>query len=463
MTVRPPTGKLPRNILFQFGAYYLRFKNGRGQWKRQVCKARTLGEAKVLLGELEKKAYRQRLGLEALPADDGEMTLAEACDWWLKNHCPERSQYREEKRLQKHVIKNPALAKLGVGEATPEHFLAYFKALSELGRSPSTINRLRAILHCVYSELRSAKPPLFTGANPLADTETRRVPKRKHNTLDPEQIEPVLAAFRDPMWQCFAATGVYMALRKGELCGLLKSAVDLKHQELLVAASYDHGTTKGNKEVSLPIPDALVPYLRRAMAMHPKSKFVFSRADGEMLSEDSNPEKVLRTALKRAGIVEGFEHSCRRCNRGWKEAGRARAVEMHPDDEQRRCPTCNMKLHAEPKPIRMVFHDLRHSTATILIRKGTPLPIVQKLLRHSKIDTTVGTYFHVVDQDLRDALNGVAPPAPNSPTPAGAQTKSELVAQAMELLARAQTLPDTPAAADGRGQPVVSHLKVVKG
>src|SRR4051794_20638671 len=53
------------------------------------------------------------------------------------------------------------------------------------------------------------------------------------------------------------------------------------------------------------------------------------------------------------------------------------------------------------------FHDLRHTTATRLLRQEGNLRMVQKLLRHSDIATTA-RYAHVLDADLRNALDRMA-------------------------------------------------------
>lgn len=53
------------------------------------------------------------------------------------------------------------------------------------------------------------------------------------------------------------------------------------------------------------------------------------------------------------------------------------------------------------------FHDLRHTLATRLLRKSN-LKVVQKALGHTDISTTA-KYAHVVDDDLRTALNAVSP------------------------------------------------------
>lgn len=42
------------------------------------------------------------------------------------------------------------------------------------------------------------------------------------------------------------------------------------------------------------------------------------------------------------------------------------------------------------------FHDLRHSTASLLRLAGVPARMVQELIGHSSIGLTLGTYSHVL-------------------------------------------------------------------
>ena len=51
------------------------------------------------------------------------------------------------------------------------------------------------------------------------------------------------------------------------------------------------------------------------------------------------------------------------------------------------------------------FHDLRHTAATRIVRRSGNLKIAQKLLRHEDI-TTTARYAHVLDEDLRRAIDG---------------------------------------------------------
>ena len=65
------------------GKWYLRWKGPDGSWRDQVSTARSKTEARRLADELERRAERQRLGLEPLPTDSS-MTLGHLCEWWLR-------------------------------------------------------------------------------------------------------------------------------------------------------------------------------------------------------------------------------------------------------------------------------------------------------------------------------------------------------------------------------------------
>jgi integrase len=54
---------------------------------------------------------------------------------------------------------------------------------------------------------------------------------------------------------------------------------------------------------------------------------------------------------------------------------------------------------------RIRFHDLRHSTATLLLEQDIELVVIKELLGHAHISVTAGVYGHVRFRLQRDAID----------------------------------------------------------
>ena len=64
-----------------------------------------------------------------------------------------------------------------------------------------------------------------------------------------------------------------------------------------------------------------------------------------------------------------------------------------------------MLAKAELPPIR--FHDLRHSAATMALRKNVHPKIVSEMLGHSKISVTLDLYSHVLPDMTAEAAQQI--------------------------------------------------------
>jgi integrase len=63
------------------------------------------------------------------------------------------------------------------------------------------------------------------------------------------------------------------------------------------------------------------------------------------------------------------------------------------------------------------FHDLRHCCATLLLVQGVAARVVQEILGHSHVSTTLGIYSHVIpalQRDAADRMNALLAPISNA-------------------------------------------------
>ena len=81
-------------------------------------------------------------------------------------------------------------------------------------------------------------------------------------------------------------------------------------------------------------------------------------------------------------------------------------IEHSASSEVRRCSKagCGYTLWPSPKPRTIRFHDLRHTTATLLLKARVPLAVVQRILGHSSPTITAGVYGHLDVEDMRAGL-----------------------------------------------------------
>jgi hypothetical protein len=202
--------------------------------------------------------------------------------------------------------------------------------------------------------------------------------------------------------------------------------VDLEARLIVVRRSYGAETTKGGHEDGVPIAEELLPYLRGAMEegdgdggasarngsgrgkgkRRGGSDWVFAREDGSQHPVGVDLAGVLRAALRKARIVTGYVHKCRRKGCGWREETGVREEEA-ARGEPRKCPKCGMKLWVVGKVLPFRFHDTRHTTASLLTMFGAGPVAVQRILRHTDIRVTE-LYTHLAPGWLRGEVDRLA-------------------------------------------------------
>ncbi len=185
-----------------------------------------------------------------------------------------------------------------------------------------------------------------------------------------EEGKAVLKAFEDSPLYLLVAIALYYGLRRSEVVGLRWQAVDFENdilriehtivRAITIEASDCTKTSTSRRAFQLlpEIKELLLEYEKTA----PISDYIFCNQDGSPLNPDGVTQRFKRV-LKKHGLKD------------------------------------------------MRFHDLRHSTASILFDKGWQLEDVKNWLGHADIETTSNIYLHytrarkvLLAQDLEGML-----------------------------------------------------------
>ena len=427
------------SVFLKRQTWYLKVQDASGRWVARASTAANKTEAKRLAADLEKRHERQRMGLEQPDLPKGGGTVDELMAWWVETFLRRAASDTGATSIQKHII-GSALGRLRLAEVTPGK-IDLFLTEKERILSARSVNHLRGYLSRAFTMARRMEK--FPRPNPAADVPKRKVTKRLPDYLRPNEVPLLLAALK-PKWKLLFAAAIYTGMRKGELFALQKSDVDLTAGLILVGRSHDRDIPKGGRVEAIPINSELLPYLNKAIARSP-SELVFPDEKGKMLPKHTAMEQVLRRAMRRAGLVTGYVHKCRRHGCGHQEP----AADANP----RRCPKCDFKLFPVGEVRKIRFHHLRHTTASLLLMKGADLAAVQRIMRHQDPRMTTDFYGHLATNYLKvqmERLSFGPPPADTSGAAETPQDEHSLLAAGgaqeppLPAATRAETRPAAP-------------------
>src|SRR5581483_6202093 len=122
---------------------YASFKGPTGKRVTVATSADSKKAAQRIAVDLERKAERQRHGLEPLP-EQNDRSLWSLCEWWLEERCPPQSVAEERSRLRKHV-QRAKIADLPLSGVTAQAIESHLRAMGKAGASPASQNNLRKV------------------------------------------------------------------------------------------------------------------------------------------------------------------------------------------------------------------------------------------------------------------------------------------------------------------------------
>lgn len=360
--------------------FYLCYRDAGGRRQQVASKARTKTEAMRLADDLERREERVRLGLDTEAPQ--RMTWAELAAQYTKDVVPNQDSGKTTESQMKHLV---ALNKKLLHQITPADIERILTSKRET-LSDATREKVRKRAQTMF---RYAKESLrvFRGENPAALVKHIRPPFVRPKYLPADLVPRVMAAAgRD---EDMLATAFFTGMRKGELCGLKAEDVDLPARVIHLRRSYKKAT-KGKRERIAVIPELLAPYLDRALERAAKEEcvYLFPDAEGEMRTLHWDAADTFRTCLKKAGLISGYRHMCRRKGCGFREERK--------DDAVSRCPKCSFVLWVDAIPMAYTLKHTRSTWGTHAYAATGDIRFVQEGLGHSDISVTEDHYSHAL-------------------------------------------------------------------
>lgn len=326
----------------------------------------------IIRFEFDKEAVSR---FKKLPGARWSVTLK---SWWLPDTkayrqqfgVPEKSPAGKAVLLQIHEINKPALAKMeellilkNYSSSTRRTYLIEFaQLLYVLGGvfvNEIDYERLRKYFAWCLSVKKISSNQLHSRINAVkfyyeqvlgredfyAEIPRPKKPLVLPKVLGEETVMKLLDAAGNPKHKLLLSLGYGMGLRVSEICALRITDIDSDRMQVLIAAA------KGKKDRYVNLPASILTALREYYLNYKPKQYLFEGQFGDKYSIRSAQE-VFKQCLRRAGIN--------------KNVG---------------------------------IHSLRHSFATHLLEAGTDISLIQKLLGHNDIKTTL-IYTHVSNKTV---------------------------------------------------------------
>ena len=361
-----------------------------GLWEAQVYLD---GHRRSVYGTTRAKASAKLRELlhsddKGLPVPTSQSTVAEYLTEWLafvKPRVRPRTYTRYEQIVRVHLI--PALGKVRLPRLTDTHLDHMYTAKLESGLSPRTVHHLHVVLG---TALRRALKKRLVARNVCQLAEPPAVEASERPTLDAAKVRELLTAAQGDRFEALYWLATHTGAREGELLGLRWRFVDLKAGTVQIVATLQRtpdgfvfGKPKSKKgERTITVGPEVVAALRRHRARQNDERLqarelwgdldlVFPNEIGRPVEAGNFLRRSFWPLLDKIGLCEHRTTTETRIRRG-------KPVEVE-------------KVTLIPQ---RHFHDLRHSFASLAMKRNVHPSIVAATLGHAKTSTTLDMYTH---------------------------------------------------------------------
>jgi integrase len=343
-----------------------------GQWRARYRDETGKEHAKHFSRKADAQRWLDQVTTAVVMGQDvdprsGRVTFREYAELWRGGqvHRPSTQVYIE-RQLRRHAY--PVLGDRPMSSIKPSDAQAWARLLTEQ-LAPSTVGVVHGIVSGIF---RAAMHDRVIVHNPCDGTKLPKVTKSRVEPLDTGVVLALADAVPD-RYRALVILSAGSGMRQGECFGLTVDRIDFLRRTVLVDRQLV--TISGRPPFlappktaasvrSIPVPTVVVDALAAHLAEHPPLE------DGFMFVTDAG-RPIRRTAF---GDV-------------WRAAVKAAGA-----------------------PTGTGFHELRHYYASLLIRHGESVKVVQARLGHASASETLDTYSHLwpdSDDRTRAAVDSV--------------------------------------------------------
>ncbi len=305
-----------------------------------------------------------------------EQTVGEFLTSWLRDTIQHsvrlRTYIRYRQLIERHVL--PTLAKVKLQKLSAQHLQALYNAKLEEGYAPQTVKHMHRVLH---RALNDALRWDLVARNVCAAARPPRVPRKEMHAFTSEQAQRFLAAAREDPLEALYVLALTTGARQGELLGIQWQDLDLGLGKIYIRRSVAYVPGYG-----LRISEPKTAKSRRCLHL--------TTLAIEALKRHRIRQYEARLAAGPAWIEQGWVF-CNAVGNVMDASGMVKRS-FKP-----------LLLRAGLPLIR--FHDLRHSTASLLLAMGVHVKIVAEMLGHSQVSLCLDTYSHVLPSIQEEAVN----------------------------------------------------------
>jgi integrase len=343
------------------------YKRSDGRWCAQVSLsgkritkyAKTQRECHDFVREITNKIEH------GMSFDATQLTLERYMESWLtgKDLSIRQNTARNYRRYAELDIL-PVIGKMRLQNIQPAHIRQLYLRMQAEGKGSRTIQVVHATLHCALKQ--SVKDRLI-GYNPMDAVERPKVETKEFHIFTESQARTFLEAARGHPYEALFYLALTTGLRKGELLGLMWEDVD-----------WDKGTLRIERQVQQAYSSSavLVPTKTRSG----RRQIKLGKIGLAMLGAHCQRQEAQKTL---AGI-------------SWKENGMIFTTSIGTYASQSKVSKEFKQILSENSLPDIRFHDLRHTSISLLLDMGTPVNTVQHRAGHSKASVTTDIYGHVM-------------------------------------------------------------------